>query len=154
MRRQHERFNSYFSVTTTPNTRCFARGLGSCTLSIRPIPLKHRKPAWEDHETSDTSGLTRLRRTHTRGSTATFPLLQVDHESKHPVFCMWARLMYPADPPHAARAPENRVGGAGDLRYLRISSYSCTRSKAEKTLQTVTKYAILILFLFQWYHSV
>ena len=153
MRRQHERFNGYFSVTTsrargqTPgflhvgsahvpcrpapyrestrkprgrsrrppirsrltrlrrtHTRdstatfpllqveheakhpVFACGLGSCTLQTRPIPREHQKTAWEEQETSDTSGLTRLRRTHTRDSTATFPLLQVEHEAKHPVF--------------------------------------------------------------------
>ena len=112
VRRQHERFNGYFSVTKTPNASFFACGLGSSTLSTRPIPREHQKIAWEEHETSDPSGLTRLRRTHTRGSTATFPLLQVEHEDRHSVFCMWARLMYPADPPHAARAPENRVGVA------------------------------------------
>ena len=50
--------------------------------------------------------------THTRDSTAAFPLLQVEHEPKHPACCMWARLMYPVDPPHTARAPQNRVGGA------------------------------------------
>ena len=102
----------YYKSSTSPTTRFCACGLGSCTLQTRPMPREHRKTAWEEHETSDTSELTRLRRTHTRDSTATFPLLQVEHESKHPVFCMWTRLMYSADSPHAARAPENRVGGA------------------------------------------
>ena len=110
----------YYKSSTSPNTRFVACGLGSCTLQTRPIPREHQKTAWEEHETSDTSGLTRLRRTHTRDSTATFPLLQVEHEARHPALCMWTRLMYPADPPHTARVPENRVGGAGDLRYVWI----------------------------------
>ena len=42
------------------------------------------------------------------------------YNPKHPVFCMWAQLMYPADQPHTARAPEKRVGGAGVLRYVQI----------------------------------
>ena len=65
----------YYKSITSPNTRLFACGLGSCTLQTRPIPREHQKTAWEEHETSDTPRLIRLRRTHTRDSTATFPLL-------------------------------------------------------------------------------
>ena len=54
----------------------------------------------------------------TRDSTATFPLLK----PRTPVFCMWTRLMYPADPSHTPKAPEKRVGVACDLRYVRIDS--------------------------------
>ena len=94
------RFNGYFSVTTTPNTRCFACGLGSCTLLTRTIPRERKKNAWGEQESSDTSRLAWLRHTlprtaheTTRDSTATFPLLQVEHEATNPVFCTLTRLM-------------------------------------------------------------
>ena len=53
----HERFNGYFSVTTTPNIRCFACGLSSCTLLTSPIPRERQKNAWGEQESSDTSRL-------------------------------------------------------------------------------------------------
>ena len=95
--------------------------------------------------------LARLRRTHTGDSTATFPLLQVKRKARHPVCCMWTRLMYPTDPPHTARAPENRVGRAGwhsicpDSRLTRVRRTHTGDSRAIFSCTNVASWEFTVI---------